>query len=386
MPSSLAQKISSAMQDFSTEYNTPWTLGTNWTNVGNEQFELFINKFLFPKLVSTDLINIDLGNRFNFLAKEEPFIGQFTEEYVIKDAVPVSMDLTQEATLMLKRNYPQMITKLYGAGKVRKMKFTLNDNENRLSWLTLADAISYAMAVLRKRISDINVLEEREIRAMLVSYAQNFVKDKRIVTSLDDLDTKVFNAILNIQNNSAKYNESSTASNGEIGRFTTKTKLDKIAILTTDAVKTFLLNSKIANTFQTAGIDLTKRIISFDDLGGNYQITENVTISEESTLKYFQSFGDYQMKIGTIIPKGAVLTFDIETLPEFAGKIEEIKPVDEELFAYIFDVDKVRYKRSTSNMIKSFENGEFDETHYWLKWMSNKAMSPFYNSVLITGE
>ncbi len=55
----------------------------------------------------------------------------------------------------------------------KKQKFTLNDNDNRLNWQTLGDAISYAVRVYRKRISDINVSEESEIKAMLVDYALN---------------------------------------------------------------------------------------------------------------------------------------------------------------------------------------------------------------------
>ncbi len=71
---------------------------------------------------------------------------------------------------MLKRNYPKMATRLYGQGVHKKQKFTLNDNENRLNWQTLGDAIKYAVAVYRKKITDINVDEEKEIRAMLVDY------------------------------------------------------------------------------------------------------------------------------------------------------------------------------------------------------------------------
>ena len=93
--------------------------------------------------------------------------------------------------------------------------------------------------------------------------------------------------------------------------------------------------------------------------------------------------GDYQVQNGNIIPADSVVTFDVSELPEFVGKVEEIKP-DTDLFAYVFDVNKLRYRRNTKNMLKQpFYNGEFDEITYWLHYYSFKSMSPFYNSVLV---
>src|SRR5699024_5732803 len=202
-----------------------------------------INKYLFPKLNETTLQNVALGNRFEWLAKEIDFISQYSEEYVILDTVPVNMNLSKNDELMLKRNYPQMATKLYGQGVLKKTKFTLNNNDVRHNFLTLGDATRYALGVYRKRISDINVSEE-------------------------------FESILNIQNNSAKYNEANEASGGSIGRYTTVTALKDVIILTNDAMKTYLLESKLANTFHVAGLDLSDRIISFDDLGGLFKLTK----------------------------------------------------------------------------------------------------------------
>lgn len=378
----------SSLRMFNKDFSLSWDFGDNWNNQGT-QFETYINQYLFPKLNETALINIDLGNRFDWLAKETKFSGQFSEEYVILDSVPVNMNLSKEEELMLKRNYPKMATKFYGSGQLKKQKFTLNNNDTRLNFLTLGDAVGYALAVYKKKISDINVTEEKEIRAMLVDYATEFTKDKREVTAtgiegIEELSNKTMNALLNLQNNSDKYNETHLASGGAIGRYTTVTKLKDVVILTTDAVKTHLLNTQIANTFQISGLDFTDQIISFDDLGGVFKTTEDITVAETETIEYFKTFGDYQMRIGDIIPTGATITFDVSGLTEFVDKVTEIKPATEN-FAYIFDVNKINYKRDTQDMLKSFFNGEFNEYQYWLHYYSFKAMSPFFNNIVIGG-
>ena len=383
----IADSTKSSLQDFNHDYGKQWTFGENWSNV-NTMFETYVNKYLFPKINETLLIDIALGNRFNWLAKEQDFIGQYSEEYVIMDTVPIAMNLGKNEELMLKRNYPRMATKLYGAGLVKKQKFTLNNNDTRFNFSTLGDATNYALGVLRKKISDINVQEEKEIRAMMVDYALNNLQEsnKRIATSKEDLAEKVFEAILNLQNNSAKYNEVNSASGGAIGQYTTVTNLKDIAILTTDSVKSYLLDTKIANTFQMAGIDFTDHVISFDDLGGVFKATEDITITEDESLAYLRAFGDYQAQNGDIIPTGSVFTFDVSALTEFVDKVEEIKPVDD-IFAFIFDINALKYKRNTKGMLKEpFYNGEFDEVTHWLHYYSFKAISPFFNKILITSE
>ena len=374
-----------ALDQYNSDFSAQWDFGTNWSNVATD-FETFINKYLFPKLNETAVHNVALGNRFEWLAKEIDFIGQYSEEYVILDTLPVNMNLSKTEELMLKRNYPKMATKLYGQGVLKKTKFTLNNNDTRHNFLTLGDATKYALAVYKKRISDINVSEETEVKGTIIDYALNHVKDKRTVTSRDELFTEIFEGILNIQNNSTKYNEADTASGGTLGRYTTVSKLSDIVILTNDSMKTYLLDTKLANTFQVAGLDLSDRIISFDDLGGLWKTTADVTISETATLEKFGYMGDYQVNAGDIVPEGSVLTFDVSDLTEFAGNVEEIKP-DNDLFAYVFDINKLRYRRHTKGMLKQpFYNGEFDEITYWLHYYSFKSMSPFYNSILVTGE
>lgn len=384
MPNPTTLTAISALKQYNHDYSTAWDFGTNWTNVSSK-FETFINKYLFPKLNETALHNVALGNRFEWLAKEIDFIAQYSEEYVILDTVPVNMNLSKNEELMLKRNYPKMATKLYGQGVLKKTKFTLNNNDVRHNFLTLGDATKYALGVYKKRISDINVSEELEVKGTILDYALNYVSDKRPVSSRDELFTAVFESILNIQNNSAKYNEAHLASGGTLGRYTTVSSLKDVAILTTDSMKTYLLDTKLANTFQVAGLDISDRIISFDDLGGIWKTTEDVTITDQETLKTFDSMGDYQIAMGDLIPEDSVLTFDISELAEFTDKVVEVKP-ESDLFAYVFDINKVRYRRNTKGMLKQpFYNGEFDEITYWLHYYSFKSMSPFYNSVLIGG-
>lgn len=390
MPNPTTLASISALQQYNRDYSVAWDFGTNWTNVASD-FETFINKYLFPKLNETALHNVALGNRFEWLAKEIDFIGQYSEEYVILDTVPINMNLSKNEELMLKRNYPQMATKLYGQGVLKKTKFTLNNNDVRHNFLTLGDATKYALGVYKKRISDINVSEELEIKGTILDYALNHVNEKRTVASRDELFTAVFEGILNIQNNSAKYNEANKASGGTIGRYTTVSALKDVVILTNDAMKTYLLDTKLANTYQVEGLDLSDRIISFDDLGGIWKLTADVTIAEQATVDKFRAMGDYQINIGDVIPEGAVLTFDITDLTEFqpvdtVAQIEEVKP-SSELFAYVFDVNKVRYRRSTKGMLKPpFYNGEYDEITYWMHYYSFKSMSPFFNSILVSGE
>ena len=385
LPTLIADSTKASLQDFNHDYGKQWTFGENWSNV-NTMFETYVNKYLFPKINETLLIDIALGNRFNWLAKEQDFIGQYSEEYVIMDTIPIEMNLSKSEELMLKRNYPQMATRLYGSGIVKKQKFTLNNNDVRFNFQTLGDATNYALGVLRKKISDINVQEEKEIRAMMVDYAINQLQDsnRRTASSKEDLTERVFEAILNMQNNSAKYNEVHKASGGSVGQYTTVSKLSDIAILTTDSLKSYLLDTKIANTFQMAGIDFTDHIISFDDLGGVYKTTKDVTLANEDTINYLRAFGDYQAMIGDVIPTGSVFTFNVSDLKEFKGNIEEIKPQGE-LFAFIFDINALKYKRNTKGMLKEpFYNGEFDEVTHWIHYYSFKAMSPFFNKILIT--
>lgn len=377
----IAAAVQGAMVQFNNDTQNSWSFGANWNNQGTA-FETFVNNYLFPKLNETLIVETVNGNRFDWLAKEVDFIGQYSEEYVILDSVPISMDLSKSAELMLKRNYPKMSTKLYQQGILKKIKFTLNNNDNRLNWQTIGDAITYAMAVYKKKISDINIAEEQEYKAMLLDYSLNFTADKRTVTSMQGLFQEISKVILNLQNNSAKHNETATASGGAIGRFTTVSSINDLLIVTTDEAKAYLLDTKLANTFQAAGIDLSNRIISFDDLGGVYKTNKDIKVTAKIK-QGLEAMGDYQVEVDDVIPAQSVFTFDITKLFDTAD-YTEIKPTGE-YFAMVFDIRGLRYKRCTKGMLKKpFFNGEFDETTYWIHYYSMKAISPFYNKVVIT--
>lgn len=383
MANKITQAVREALITHNDETGHAWTFGSNWDSTGKE-FETFVNKYLFPKLNETLIIEAVLGNSFDWLAKEVDFIGQYSEEYVILDTVPIEMDLSKNAELMLKREYPKMATKLYGQGILKKTKFTLNNNDARLNFLTIGDAITYAVSVYKKRISDINLAEEREMKAMLVDYGINQAKDQREVASMEELFEVLTEAVLNLQNNSEKHNEADKASGGSIARFTTVSDMKDLIILTTDKVKRYLLNTFLANTFHAEGIDLSKIIISFDDLGGTWRTKEDITVTKAGVDK-LQAFGDYQIQVGDVIPKGYVFTYDVSDVTDFTDKVEEIKP-DSDLWAMVMDARAIRYKRFTKGMLKEpFYNGEFDEVTYWIHYYSFKAISPFYNKVVVKG-
>ena len=152
MPSqkrAIAQAVQGALLQFNSDTQNSWSFGANWNNTGTS-FETFVNHYLFPKLNETLIVEIVNGNRFDWLAQEIDFIGQYSEEYVILDSVPITMDLTKNAELMLKRNYPLMASKIYQQGILKKVKFTLNNNDARMNFQTIGDGIKYAIAVYKK--------------------------------------------------------------------------------------------------------------------------------------------------------------------------------------------------------------------------------------------
>lgn len=382
--SEVARVVAETRLSFVNDYGIAWDFGQNWSGVDFPDFKTYLNDYLFPKLNETTLINIALGNRFDWIAKDIEFIGQYSEEYVFMDVVPIGMNLTKPEELMLKRNYPRMATKFYREGLQEKMKFTINDNEARLKFQTLGDGVTYAVGLLKHHISQINVNEESKIKGMCVDYALSYTADKRPATSMQELFQEVFTGILDLQENSPKHNETSLASGGAIGRRTTVTSLSDIMIITTNEAKRYLLDTQIANTFQIAGLDPTRHITSFSDLGGVYRVTADFQITSQATIDYMRTYGDYQVAIGDTILKDTVFTYDVSAQDDFKGNIVEIKPAGD-LFAFVVDINKIRYNRYTKNMVTNFVNNEFDETNHWVKYYSEKRMSPFFNNILVHG-
>lgn len=389
----VADAVSRAITGFNVENGKQWSFGTNW-NAGGSDFETFTNKYLFPKLNETAIVNVALGNRFDWLAVETDFIGQYSEEYVILDTVPTELALDKSTTLMLERNYPKIATKLYGSGIVRKMKFTLNDNIARQQFATIGDAVSYAVNVYKKQISMINVVEEFELKSMIMDYALNQVADKRSTDANNYIDD-LYTAILNLQNNSFKHNEASTASGGSVSTFTTQSQLKDLIIVTTDRQKVKILNSFIAQSFNTAGLDLTDHIVSFQELGGAYKVKGRLAVNGTAVVQALKNAGLYDFKEGDAFEIGDVIAIPNfkEIMKNQAGVTDasfsqwftEIAPEkDDDLFTVILDARALRYKRYTKNMLKQpFYNGEFDEVTYWIHYYSMKSISPFYNKVVL---
>lgn len=389
----VADAVSRAITGFNVDNGKKWSFGTNWDATGSD-FETFTNKYLFPKLNETAIVNVALGNRFDWLAVETDFVGQYSEEYVILDTVPTELALDKSTTLMLERNYPKIATKLYGSGIVRKMKFTLNDNIARQQFATLGDAVSYAVNVYKKQISMINIAEEQEIKSMIMDYALNQVADTR-ETEADKYIDDLYTAMLNLQNNSHIHNEANKASGGSLATFTTQSQLKDLLIVTTDRQKVKILNSFIAQSFNTAGLDLTDHIISFEDLGGAYKVKSNLTMSDAKVVNLLKNAGLYDFKAGDIFTAGSVIaipnfkeiilnhpTINATNFTNWFTPIEA--PTDDDLFTVILDARALRYKRYTKNMLKQpFYNGEFDEVTYWIHYYSMKSISPFYNKVVL---
>ncbi len=382
MPNGITKASKQALIEFNKANGTAWTFGGNLTT-NRTEFETFVNKFLFPKLAETELVSEILGNRFQRFAVEQDFIGQYSEEYVILDSVPVDMNLSKKEELFLKRNYPLIASKIYGNSWFRKVKFTLNDNDVRQNFITLADATKYAIGVLKKKISDINITEEAEFKAMLIEYALNVAKEKRTASTKEEVIKKLSLAILNMQNNSDKYNETSTASGGALGRYTTVSSIDDLLIITSDEIKADLLNTQIATSYNIQGLDITNKIISFNDLGGVYKLKEDFTLSTNDQITKLSAMGDYQSEKGDVIEAGTIFTFDVTGIFG-ADKVQEIKPTTEN-FALVLDKRAIRYKQYTKGMIVNFFNPEFKEWNYWLHYYSFKSISPFYNKIVIGG-
>lgn len=376
MSKPLTDLVKEALKTYNLDKGKSYDFGTSWTNVSSDFNEL-VTSYLFPKLNETTLVVKALGNRFDYLAEEDEVIGQYSEEYVILDSIPVNLNLNKSRMTMLETNYPKIANMIYGAGMFKKMKFTLNDNYARRNFNTLKDAINYALGVYTKRVSDINVNEESELKAIISKYATSETKDKRIANDINDLIDKTYIALLNIQNNSSAYNECSKIVKIP---YTTQTSLDNVLIITNDNVKYQLLNTKVANTYNSNGLDISKHIISFDDFNNIYEVTSDITCTKKE-VEYLQSLCEHEIVIGDVIPKGTLICvndYELEKVNPAFSHIDMKKD-----FVYIIDEKKIKYKRNTKDMLKSFFNAEFNETNHWLHYYTRKTISPFYNNIFI---
>ena len=381
---SLANAISDSFDDYLKENKTgSFTFGTNWHGSLTQVTNNFVVHNLFPKLNSTTLHMDDLGNSFWGLAKEVDNIGELRESYTFMDSIPSVMDLTKNPSLMLENNFPRIASKLFGRGQIKKQKLTLNDNYQRMQFSTVGDAVIFNAGAFKNKINGINITEEKEMKAMLVQYANTMTSSRQNVDTLEELSEKLLQTIMDFQQNDTIFNDVHLASGGDTGQKTTVSNMQNIQILTTTAIKTKLLKSDLARAFHNEGIDITGRIMAFRDLGGTYELTENVTIAEGDTVANMKAFDQYRGAIGDLIAKGTIITYDLSKMKEFEGKYKEIKPEDD-LFAYVFDNRIVDYQVVTKNMIKiPFNNGEFDTWTNWVHYLSTKSMKPYFNNSVI---
>ena len=380
MSKTLTEVVKESLDQFNLSKGKDYDFGTSWYKVSKD-FNDLVSNFLFPKMNESTLVVKPLGNRFDFLAVEDDNVAQLSEEYVILDSIPVNLDLNKERIQLLETNYPKVANMVYGSGKAKKVKFTLDDTFIRRNFATLKDGINFVLGVYAKKVSDINVNEEQEMKITLLTYALEVTKDKRSVADINAMIDETYVALLNLQNNSSSYNESSQI---VALPYTTQTDLKDILIITSDNIKYKILNTKIANTFNSAGLDISNHIMSFDNFNNMYRATKDIKVTAKE-LEVFQLMGDYQMSINDTIPKGSIFHFDESLLGEKLKTITDLEKIQvEREFVYILDINKIKYKRNTKDMLVKHFNPEFKETNYWLHYYSKKNISPFYNNIFIS--
>lgn len=375
----LAETLHSTLKDYNIENGSQWTFGSNWTTENKKTVETYINNYLFPKINETFNANVSLGDPFQWLTEEMDFIGQYDEEYSFLDTIPEDLSLDKGAENLLRNNFMEIATKLYGAGRLRKVSFSLADYQSRFGFKTFGDVTAFALRQRQKKLEDITFNEIREKIATLVDYSNNHVHDTRQVSSFEGFMSELNKAVLDLQEPYYTHNEVSEASNGALARLTTQTTLDKIVIFTSNDVAEKILSSYIANSFNIKGIDLTKQIISFQTLGGAWKLKQDVKVTA-SILKELNSVGIEDVEIGALLGKGEVFTYE---LPSLKDNLEEIVP-DSENFALVADVRGIRFKQYTKNMIQEpFKNPATGTVKYYMHYSSSKRISPFYNKVCI---
>lgn len=378
----LSKTVHSSLKDYNLENGKQWTFGSNWSSDTQGAFETYVTNYLFPKINETFNANVTLHDPFQWLTQEMEFIGQYDEEYAFLDTIPEDLTVDKGAENLLRNNFMEMATKLYGAGRLRKVSFSISDYQSRFGFKTIGDAIAYALKQRQKKLEDITFNEVREKIATLVDYANNNVADTRAVTGFEEFMSQLNRSVLDLQEPFYTHNEASKASNGKMGRLTTQTPIDKIVIFTTNEIAEKILSSYIANSFNIKGLDLTKQIISFQSLGNAWKLKADVTVNQ--TIKEsFNRIGVEDIEVGDTLSKGEVFTYFVDSIKD---QLEEIKP-SSDMFALVADVRGIRFKQYTKNMIqKPFTNPSTGVNKYYMHYDSSKRISPFYNKVVIKGK
>lgn len=390
MAGELQGAIAASINQWNENQGASWTLGTNWSNVGTD-FETFVHKNFFPKLTETIQNLPRIGNPFQWLAKQRPIVGQYREEFAVMDQLPTGVNLGTDAQLLLNPLYPKVKTRLYQNGFRRKMKFTIDlSGDITQNFLTLQDGIDYVTGAYINALNSINITEMREMFGAIVDYTKNNLSNtqKFTVSSLDEAIHNTYVAMARMQTPTSGMNEGMTAAGPAVGRLTRQSPLNRLMIICSDTAYAHLLDTVIANTFQIAGLDITEHILTFPTLDntapndGVYKLTADVVITEQQTVDTLNAFGIYNARIGTVYKEGAVFTFDVSELTEFADRFEQIGLSDDNEII-IIDTASIMYLQDTSNMVQQFNNPEVDGVTYYLKYNSTKNISPFTNKAIV---
>lgn len=391
--------IEASINQWNQTQGASWTQGTNWDNIGTD-FETFVNKNFFPKLTETIQNLPKIGNPFQFLAKNRVLVGQYREEFATLDKVPTGVNLNTDGALLLNPEYPKVKTRLYQNGFRRKLKFTIDlSGDIQQNFLNLRDGIDYVTGEYISSLNSINVTEMREMFGAIVDYMHNNLSTFQLttVTSLDEAITATFDTMGAMQTPTSGYNEGMSAAGPAIGRLTRKTPLNRLMIICSTSARTHILDTKIANTFQVAGLDITEHLLAFPTMDktpamdGVYKLTDTVTITESAddniSLDVLKAMGIYNARVGTIYKKGTVFTFDIKNpkMKDFVGKFEQIGLKDDNDII-IIDTASIMYEQDTSNFVRTFDNPEIDGVSYFIKYTSTKNISPFTNKGLVGSE
>lgn len=392
--SPISGTIHNLLKQFNQENGTRIDLSHNFNSVGTK-LETYFNKNFFPILNGQSNITDLLVNKYQWRAKPLDNFGTLSQLQVFLDNVPSGINFEGDILEVLRPYFPYMATQIYEPARHKKIKFSLNDIAMRNNFYSVGDFCKWYHDLVKKRISDINVSEEIEINATLIHYANNITLNKENqpykhqvaeVNSFEECFNAVSLALKNLDNNTYKYNDIHLTSGGKFAMYRTRTPIENVMIVTTDEVYNYFTNTHLPNTFNAQGIDFSKHVISFDDLGGAYEFTKEVTIKEEDTIRFFKEFGMYEINKGSKIYKGDILTIPLKEfdIAELKGCYEEIVPKSP-YFCMITDIRNLVYNQDTNDMVTGGKNMENKHYTYWLHYSSRKMFLPFYNRKVITG-
>ncbi len=378
------------LQSYNEATNSEWTINGVWSN-SEKGFETFLYDHMFPILGSQHFYDNRVGNRFYFLTKfvDQTSILQKGAINTITDVFPEVMDYDIRRQSILEDNFLNMTGLVYGAGTRKIFKYTLDKVRMRANGLTPGSLIDMTTAPIKAVQKGIDISEELSVKGLLVDYANTQAREKRTVADMAGMVDALFHAIQDLQEWSNEYNECSDVTNGSAlpNVLTNRVDIGDIFILTSNAVKVELSKEYYANTFHIAGIDFRDRLLTFKDLGKVYKLNADVTISSQGTVDLLKHYGQFQPIIGTVIPAGTIFCFKVDQLTEFVGKVDEVKPVNNDLFAFVMDINTVISEMCTNEMVKisDVKDAPLDLIDMYIKYTTRKIINPFTQKIVING-